>query len=366
MNMDKIPLCRMFVDEETKQAVLDVLESGWYVKGNNAMQLEDEFAKFCNAKFGISASSGTSALLIALMAIDIKPDDEIIVPSATFVATVNPLILLGGKPVFADIDYETNTIDPNEIKKLITQKTKAIMPVHLYGHPANMQVISEIAQEHGLKVVDDACQAHGATVFGHSIGTIGDITCFSFFPSKNMTVAGEGGIITTNDEELANKMQMIKNHGRSDKHTSTMLGLNLRLSEIHAAIGRIQLKHLADWVEARRKNASHYTELLKDNEGIMEPSEMTWAKHAYYVYVIKSKRRNELAEYLKSKNIQTGVHYPIPVHKQPYIVKRFGEGSLPNTEKWADSVLSLPLDPQLSETEIDFIVNEINYFTKGN
>jgi dTDP-4-amino-4,6-dideoxygalactose transaminase len=363
--MDKIPLCRMFVDDETKQAVIDVLESGWYVKGNNAMQLEDEFAKFCNAKFGISASSGTSALLIALMAMDIGPNDEVIVPSATFVATVNPLILLGATPVFADIDPKTNTIDPIEIKKIITPKTKAIMPVHLYGHPANMQMIMEIAKEHDLKVVDDACQAHGATAFGHSVGTIGDITCFSFFPSKNMTVAGEGGIITTNNEELANKMQMIKNHGRSTKHTSTMLGLNLRLSEIHAAIGRIQLKHLADWVEARRRSANHYNELLKENDSITIPYEMTWARHAYYVYVIKTKLRDELAEYLKSKDIQTGVHYPIPVHKQPYILKRFPEVTLPHAEKWADSVLSLPLDPQLSETEIDFVVNEINYFTKG-
>jgi dTDP-4-amino-4,6-dideoxygalactose transaminase len=360
--MDNIPLSRMYVDEEIKRAVMEVLESGWYVKGENAKKLEEDFAKFCNAKFGITASSGTSAILMALMALDIKPDDEVIVPSATFVATVNPLILLGGKPVFADIDSTTNTIDPEEIKKLITPKTKAIMPVHLYGHPADMQKITEIATLYDLKIVEDACQAHAATAYDHSIGTVGDITCFSFFPSKNMTVAGEGGIITTNNPELAEKMQMIKNHGRSDKHTSTMLGLNLRLGEIHAAIGRVQLTHLFDWVEARRNNAAFYTELLSDNPNITTPSEMSWATHAYYVYVIKTKKRNEMAAHLKSKGISTGIHYPIPVHKQPYIIKRFSEVLLPKTDAWGDSVLSLPMDPQLSFEEIEYVVKEIANF----
>jgi dTDP-4-amino-4,6-dideoxygalactose transaminase len=360
--MDKIPLCRMYVDDEIKEAVNKVLESGWYVKGNNAKELEEAFAKFCNVKFAFTAASGTSALLIALMAIDIKAEDEVIVPSATFVATVNPLILLGGRPVFGDIDPMTNTIDPEEIKKLITPKTKAIMPVHLYGHPADMQAINEIAKEHDLKIIEDGCQAHGAEAYGHRIGTIGDITAFSFFPSKNMSVAGEGGMVTTNDPELADKIKMIRDHGRSDKHTSTMLGLNLRLGEIHAAIGRIQLKHLNDWVEARRNAASHYSELLGNNPNITIPYEHAWAKHAYYVYVIKSKDRDRLAEHLKSKNIQTGIHYPKPVHKQPYILDRFPEVLLPNTVEWADTVLSLPLDPQLSFEEIDYIVSEITNF----
>lgn len=363
--MDKIPLCRMYVDNEIKEAVNNVLESGWYVKGNSAKDLEQDFAKFCNAKFAITTSSGTSALLLALLAIGIRPDDEIILPSATFVATVNPLILLGGRPVFADIDNETNTIDTREIQTLITPKTKAIMPVHLYGHPADMQAIMEIARENNLKVIEDACQAHGAMAYGSMIGTIGDITAFSFFPSKNMTVAGEGGIITTNDAELAERMKMQRDHGRSDKHTSTMMGLNLRLSEIHAAIGKVQLKHLHDWVEARRKNAEHYSKLLGENNDITIPSEKSWAKHAYYVYVIKSKKRNDMADYLKSKNVQTGIHYPKPVHKQPYILDRFPEALLPNTVEWADTVLSLPLDPQLSFEEIEYIVDEISNFTKS-
>jgi dTDP-4-amino-4,6-dideoxygalactose transaminase len=363
--MDKIPLCRMFVDDEIKKVVLDVLDSGWYVKGQNAKGLEAEFAAFCQAKHGISASSGTSAIFMALKALGIGPGDEVIVPSATFIASVNPIILLGGTPVFADIEPSTNTIDMDQIKGLVTSKTKAIIPVHLYGHPSEMKPIMDIAREHDIKVVADACQAHGAMCFGHNVGTIADIACFSFFPSKNMSVLGEGGMITTNDAELAEKMSMIKDHGRKDKHTHVMFGLNLRLSELHAAIGRVQLKHLSGWVEKRRKNAALYTELLGEIEGITVPSEKGWAQHVYYVYVIKTKRRDELAEYLKSKNIATGIHYPIPVHRQPFILNSLPPANLPNTDDWAATILSIPMDPQISQEEIERVVNEISNFLKS-
>jgi dTDP-4-amino-4,6-dideoxygalactose transaminase len=239
------------------------------------------------------------------------------------------------------------------------------MPVHLYGHPAEMKTIMEIANDHDLKVIADACQAHGASAFGHKVGTIADAACFSFFPSKNMTVAGEGGMVTTNDPELAKSMSMIKDHGRKDKHTSVMFGFNFRLSELHAAIGRVQLKHLSDWVEAKRKNASHYTELLSGFEDIITPTEKSWAKHAYYVYVIKSKKRDELAEHLKAKGISTGVHYRIPVHKQPFILDVLPKVTLKNTEEWAETVLSLPLDPQISFEEIGRVVEEIKDFYRG-
>jgi len=363
--MDKIPLCRMYVDDETKKAVMDVLDSGWYVKGQNAEGLESEFAAFCQAKHGISASSGTSAIFMALKALGIGPGDEVIVPSATFIATVNPIILLGGTPVFADIDPTTNTIDVDQIKELVTSKTKAIIPVHLYGHPAEMKPIMDSARENDIKVVADACQAHGAMCFGHNVGTIADIACFSFFPSKNMSVLGEGGMITTNDPELAKKMSMIKDHGRADKYTSVMFGLNLRLSEIHAAIGRVQLKHLADWVEARRKNAELYTKLLGEVEGITVPIEKGWAKHVYYVYVIKTEKRDALAEHLKSKNIATGIHYPLPVHRQPFILDSLPAVDLLHTDKWGDTILSLPMDPQISGKEIQRVVDEIAEFLKS-
>lgn len=355
----------MYVDEEIMKAAMDVLESGWYVKGENSRLLGQEFANFCSAKHGISTSSGTMAILLALMALDIKKDDEVIVPSATFIATVNPIIILGGKPVFADIDPTTNTIDVDEIARLITPKTKAIIPVHLYGHPAKMQPIVEIAREHDLKVISDACQAHGAMAFGHKVGTIADVTCFSFFPSKNMTVAGEGGMITTNDPELANKMIMMRDHGRKDKHTSVMFGLNFRLSELHAAIGRVQLKHLPEWVEAKRKHAAHYTELLTGIDDIITPTEKSWAKHAYYVYAIKTKKRDELAGYLKSKGIASGVHYRIPVHKQPFILDTLPPVTLRHTEEWAEQVLSLPLDPRIGFEKIELVVEEVQDFFKG-
>jgi dTDP-4-amino-4,6-dideoxygalactose transaminase len=365
MRMDKIPLCTMYVDDEIKKAVLDVIESGWYVKGENGKLLEEEFAKFCHAKYGVSVNSGTAALFLALKALDIKNGDEVIVPSFSFIATASPVILCGATPIFADIDPITYTIKPDEVEKLITSKTKAIMPVHLYGHPAEMKPIMDIAKDHDLKVIEDACQAHGAMAYGHMVGTIGDIACFSYFPSKNMTVAGEGGMITTNDEELAKKMDMMKDHGRIDRHTSTMFGFNFRLSEIHAAIGRIQLKHLPDWIEARRKNAAHYTELFDGVDGVEVPVEANWAKHAYHLYVIKTEKRDELAKYLKEKNIGTGIHFYIPIHKQPYILDNFPPVKLENTEKCAEKVLSLPLDPRISFEEIEQVVKEIKNFFKG-
>ena len=363
--MDKIPLCRMYIDDEIKKTVLDVIDSGWYVKGENGKLLEEEFARFCHAKYGISASSGTAALFLAMKALDIGNGDEVIVPSFTFIATVSPVMLAGATPVFADIDLKTYTMRPDEVERLITKKTKAIVPVHLYGHPAEMKTIMDIARDNDLKLVEDACQAHGAMAFGHMVGTIGDIACFSYFPSKNMTVAGEGGMITTNNEELAQKMQMMKDHGRKDRHTSTLFGFNFRLSEIHAAIGRVQLKHLPDWVDARRKNAAHYTELFKGADGIEIPEEMGWAKHAYHLYVIRTDKRDGLAKYLKEKNIATGIHYYMPVHKQPYILDNYPEVKLKNTEFCAERVLSLPLDPEISFEEIGHVVDEVKKFLSG-
>ena len=360
--MNRVPLCRMYVDGEIKKAVLDVLDSGWYVKGKNADLLEEEFARFCTAKHGISANSGTAAIFLALNALGIGNKDEVIIPSFTFIATANPIILLGGTPVFADIDPVTFTIKPEEIERLITPRTKAIMPVHLYGHPAEMKRIMELAKEHDLKVIEDACQAHGAMCYGHKAGTIGDVACFSFFPSKNMTVAGEGGMVTTNDPELAQKMKMIRDHGRIDRHTSTVFGFNFRLSEIHAAIGRVQLKHLPGWIEARRKNASRYTELLQGTSEIVLPTEMSWAKHAYHLYVIKTKRRDELAKSLKAKDVATGIHYFIPVHKQPYIMDLLSPVSLKTTEECAKTVLSLPLDPHISPEDIEYVAKEVDNF----
>lgn len=357
--MNKIPLCRMFVDDEIKKAVIDVIDGGQYVKGENGEKLEEEFAAFCRAKHGVAVSSGTAAIFLALKALGVGSGDEVIIPSFSFVATASPVMLLGATPIFADIDPKTYTMDPEGVRKLISSKTKVIMPVHLYGHPADMQSIMELAWENDIKVVEDACQAHGAMAFSHMVGTIGDAACFSYFPSKNMTVAGEGGMITTNDADLARKMQMMKDHGRTDRHTTTMFGFNFRLSEIHAAIGRIQLKHLPEWIEARRKNAEIYTDLMKDIDVIQLPYEASWAKHVYHLYVISTPRRDELARYLKEKGIATGIHYYIPIHKQPYILENYPSVELKSTEHCSKRVLSLPLDPQISRKEIERVTDEI-------
>jgi dTDP-4-amino-4,6-dideoxygalactose transaminase len=365
MIMDKIPLCRMFVDDEIKKAVIDVIDSGWYVKGENGTKLEEEFAAFCHAKHGVSVNSGTAALFLALKALDVGVGDEVIIPSFSFVATASPVMMLGATPVFADIDLKTYNMDPNAAHNLISSKTKVIMPVHLYGHPAEMQPIMDMAREHDLKVVEDACQAHGAMAFGHMVGTIGDIACFSYFPSKNMTVAGEGGMITTNNADLAEKMQMMKDHGRIDRHKTTMFGFNFRLSEIHAAVGRVQLKHLPEWIEARKRNAAIYTDLMKDIDVIQLPYEASWAKHAYHLYVISSPKRDELAKYLKEKDIATGIHYYIPIHKQPYILENYPAVELKNTEYCSERVLSVPFDPRISKEDMERVSSEVRNFFSG-
>jgi len=356
----KINLAEMYVDEEIKKAVIDVLESGRYVKGQEAKNFEKEFAAFCNAKYGITTNSGTSALHIALAAIGIKLGDEVILPSHTFIATVSPIIHLGAKPIFAEIDVDTYTIDIEDVKNKITKKTKVIIPVHLYGHPCNMGPLIEIAGDHNIKIIEDACQAHGAEYKRKKVGSLGDIACFSFFPSKNMTVAGDGGMVVTNNEEYALKAASLRDQGRlpGKKYEHDFVGFNYRMSEILATIGRIQLKHLPEWIKKRRWIANLYNQLMEDTEFIL-PTEKEWAKHVYHLYVVRHKKRDELIDYLKKQGIGASIHYPIPVHKQPSILAYTDSTVLEKTEKIADEVISLPIHPQLKEEEIRYIVTHL-------
>lgn len=353
-----IPLSKMFVDDEMKLAAIEVLDSKKYIKGNQIASFEKEFANLCNAKYGIGVSSGTTALYTAMYALGIKPGDEVIAPSHSFIATVNPAVLFGAKPIFAEIDEKTYNIEPRDIEKKITAKTKAIIPVHLYGQPCNMDQIIEIAQEHSIPVVEDACQAHNSEYKGRAVGAIGDIGCFSFFPSKNLTVCGDGGMITTNNEELAEKMAMFRDQGRIGKYLHEIVGMNFRLSELHAALGRVQLKHLSSWTEKRRKNAKHYKKLIDEKKAVV-PLESDYAKHVYHMFVIQVKNREKLREDLKEKGIETGVHYPIPIHLQPAI-KQFGNISLPITERIAQRIISLPMFPDMTEEEIEYVSNKVN------
>ena len=388
----EIPLSKMYVDDQIHRVVSDVLNSGRYINGQNLKSFEQEFAGLCGTKYAVGVSSGTSAILLSLMALGIGEGDEVIVPSHTFIATASPAKFLGATLVYADIDPETYTVDPAEVKRKITTRTKAIIPVHLYGHPCDMDPINELAGANNMYVIEDACQAHGANYYSqqsvvngqlaptqqtqgtqhtqqtqatqqteHKVGSLGDIACFSFFPSKNMTVLGDGGMITTNDSQLAQKVGMLRDHGRTQKYVHDMLGLNCRLSELHAAIGREQLKHLTDWIEGRRAIAGRYNALLRDS-GVITPVEREWAKHVYYMYVIRAKQRDKLASYLKERGIETGIHYPVPVHRQPCLKS---DVHLPITEKYVDEILSLPMHPQLTDEQVDCVASEVRNFTEG-
>jgi dTDP-4-amino-4,6-dideoxygalactose transaminase len=251
-------------------------------------------------------------------------------------------------------------MDPADVERRITSRTKTIIPVHLYGHPCDMDPITELARANNIHVVEDACQAHGAAYKGRKAGSLGNIACFSFYPSKNMTVLGDGGMVTTNDGELAQKVRMMRDHGRTQKYVHEMFGLNCRLSEVHAAVGREQLKHLADWTERRRAIASRYDTLLRDSEVVL-PVERDWAEHVYYMYVIRLKQRDKLASYLKNKGIETGIHYPVPVHRQPYLMS---DVRLPITEQYVDEILSLPMHPQLSDQDVDYVASEVRNFLR--
>jgi len=355
-----VKLSKMYVDDQIEKVVLDVLNSGRYINGQNLKGFEEEFADLCNTKYAVGVNSGTSAILLSLMALGISEGDEVIVPSHTFIATASPAKFLRATLVYADIDPEIYTIDPADIERKITSRTKVIIPVHLYGHPCDMDPINELAKAHNVCVIEDACQAHSATYKGKKTGSLGDIACFSFFPSKNMTVLGDGGMITTNDSELAQKVRMMRDHGRTQKYVHEMFGLNCRLSEIHAAVGREQLKHLTDWTERRRAIAARYDALLRDS-GVAVPVERDWAKHVYYMYVIRVKQRDKLASYLKDKGIETGIHYPVPVHRQPYLMS---DVRLPITEQYVDEILSLPMHPQLSDEEVDYVASEVRNFMR--
>lgn len=358
----KVNLAEMYVDDEMREAATRILNSKRYIKGPEVDKFESEFARFCGAEHAAAVSSGTTALFSAYMALGIKPGDEVIVPSHTFIASITPAIVMGAKPVFADVDPETYTIDPEEVRAKITANTKAIVAVHLYGHPADMDPIMELSREHDIPVIEDSCQAHGSLYRGKQIGSIGTMACFSFFPSKNMTVAGDGGMVTTNDPELGEKLSMLRNHGRTDAHTSVILGLNFRMSELHAAIGRIQLKHIDRWIEKRRSAAAMYNEHFDGVAGLVTPVERDWGKHVYHLYVIQVENRNELIAHLKSKDIGSGVHYPKPVHKQP-VMEQYTSGlSLPVTEKLVDRIVSIPMHPELSEDDVAFVADEIKAF----
>ncbi len=343
------------IKPEIDAAIANVLESCQFVLGPEVSQFEKEFATYCDSSECIALNSGTSALHLALLAAGVGSGDEVITTPFTFVASVAAILYAGARPVLVDIDPQSFTIDPLRIEAAITPRTKALLPVHLYGQPADMDPIMETARKHSLVVIEDAAQAHGAKYKGKSVGSIGHMACFSFYPGKNLGAYGEGGAVTTNNSEYARTVRMLRDWGQDRKYHHLLRGYNYRMEGFQGAVLGVKLKHLEQWTEARRVLVEQYNHQLRDCE-IELPEEQRWARHVYHVYTIRSKERDRLQKALADEGIQTGVHYPVPVHLQPaYSDLGYGPGSLPLSEAAAKQVLSLPLYPELSLQAVSMV-----------
>lgn len=359
-NNKKIPLSKIYISSEIKRKVCDILDSGQYILAKECEAFEDEFAKFIGRKYAILTGSGTTAVYLTLLSLGVSKGDEIIVPSHTAFPTVEPILNIGAYPVFVDID-NTYTIDPSKIEEKITKKTVGIIPVHIYGHPANMSIIMKIAKKKSLFILEDCCQAHGAKFENKYVGSFGDAGCFSFYPSKNMTVCGDGGIIVTDKSSINKRIRMLRDHGRISKYIHKLSGYNERFNEIQAAIGREQLKKLKSFNSRRREIAALYVDRLKTLPIIL-PEEMKWAYHVYHLFVIRVENRDRLAEFLLKNGIGTGIHYPVPCHLQPAVKGKVRGGRLPKTEAYCHEILSLPIHPMLSNKEVDYICEKTRNF----
>jgi dTDP-4-amino-4,6-dideoxygalactose transaminase len=347
------------IKSEIDAAVARVLDSSQFVLGTEVAAFERDFAAYCEASECIALNSGTSALHLALLAAGIGPGDEVITVPFTFVASVAAILYAGAKPVLVDIEPLSFTIDPEKIESAITSRTKAILPVHLYGQSADMDPIMDIARRHRLTVIEDAAQAHGARYKGRSVGNIGDMGCFSFYPGKNLGTYGEGGAVTTNDPEYARTIRMLRDWGQDRKYHHVLRGYNYRIEAFQGAVLGVKLKHLDHWTEARRKIGAQYDDLLQDAD-VDTPVEMPWARHVYHVYTVRSKDRDRLQEALHREGIQTGIHYPVPVHMQPaYSDLGYARGSFPRSEAAADQVLSIPLYPELNDDQINSVAQAV-------
>lgn len=353
-----IPIAKPLLGEEEQKAVNKVLESGMIACGPKTAEFEKRFADFVGTKYAISTTSGTTALHLALLTLGVGNGDEVIVPSFSFIATANSILFSNSKPVFCDVDPQTFNIDVEKIKDLISEKTKAIMPVHLYGQPADMRPLLEIADSNNISVICDACQAHGAEYNRKMIGSFGDMECFSFYPTKNITT-GEGGIITTNDKEIYQRALSIRNHGREQTkwgYEHGRLGYNYRTTDISSAIGIEQLKKLPTFLKKRRRNAKFFNENLK---GVETPFVLKNSKHSFHQYTIKTKNRKEIIKDLRKNKIGFGIYYPKPLHFYNHL-KQFGHNDLKNSENLVQEVLSLPIHPALENKDLEKIAKVVS------
>ncbi len=350
------------IKDEINKAVLDVLDSTQFVLGKPVSEFECSCAGYLNAKFTAACANGTDALQIAMMALGIKPGDEVITTPFTFVATAETIAIIGATPVYVDIDERTYNIDPSKIEAAITPKTKAIIPVHLYGQAADIDAILEIARKHNLYVIEDTAQAFGTEYKGKKVGALGTVGTTSFFPSKNLGAYGDGGMMFTNDEELYHKLKMIANHGSKIRYVHEVLGLNSRLDTIQAAILNVKLKYIDQWNNARAKNAGLYRKYLADANVVL-PFVAEYSNHIYHQFSIRVNDRNGLQNHLNAKGIPNAIHYAIPLNLQPAFKELSPKAEVPVAEKVANSIISLPMFPELKEEEIEYISNIIIEFT---
>ena len=341
-----------------------VLDKMQLFLGENVFHLEREFADYCGARFAVGVGSGTDALYLSLRAIGVGQGDEVITVANSFIATAEAIVHAGARPIFVDIDAETYTMDPAKVEAAITERTRAIMPVHLFGHPTDMDGIMAIARRHGLRVIEDACQAHGAEYKGVKVGTIGDAGTFSFYCSKNLGAYGEGGMVVTNNRDIATQVQTLRDHGRNGKYEHAVMATNSRLDELQSAILRVKLRHLDGWNTMRRAVAAEYNRQLFGVEEIVRPTERAYAEPVYHLYVIRTPNRDGLMAWLRRHNIDTGIHYPIPVHlQQAWFAAGYSNGSLPVTESSSQEILSLPMYPELTIDRIHYICQSVkDYF----
>jgi dTDP-4-amino-4,6-dideoxygalactose transaminase len=373
------------IKEEINLAIQNVLDTSAFAGGPFVQRFEEEWASFCRCKYAVGVGSGTDALWLALLALGVGQGDEVITVPNTFIATAEAISYCGATPVFVDVEESTSNMDPEKLKdffenkcesapsgggiinKTSRQPVKAVIPVHLYGQVADMDPIMEIAGKYGLPVIEDASQSHGALYKGKTAGSIADAGCFSFYPGKNLGAYGEAGAVVTHDENLAQKIRILRDHGQPAKYVHTMIGWNGRMDGIQGAVLSVKLRHLDQWTEARRRAAMLYNEKLADIENIILPVESTHCRHVYHIYSIRSKNRDHLMQYLQENDIFCGIHYPVPLHLQKaYQYLHHEKGSYPVAEKCAEEIVSLPMFAELTEEQIDHVADSIKNWVETN
>jgi dTDP-4-amino-4,6-dideoxygalactose transaminase len=373
MEVPFVDLSRQYENfkEEMDSVIEDVIHKGTFVLGERVKQFEEEFSSYCEVTHGIGVNSATDALTLALKATGVKDKDEVLVPVNSFIATANIVVFCGATPVFVDVEPDTLNIDPEKARAAITNKTKAIIPVHLHGHPADMDPLLEMAREHDIAVIEDCAQAINALYKGKKVGSMGDIGCFSFYPTKNLGAYGDGGMAITNDDALAEKIRLLRNYGRTEKeykqtYEHRLIGYNSRLDELQAAILSLKLTYLDEWTEKKRRLCGQYTELLADVTELTPPVEKAYARHVYWDYCVKVKNRDSIEKALAERGIHTAVLYRIPIHLQEaYTHMGLPEGTYPVAEHCAQEILSLPLFPELTEKELMYVVTELKNIMGG-